>query len=169
MNGYNPAQMKVCLYCGRTNPLSASLCAGCGASKFEIEPLPLPAPLPPQPYYQQVTQPMPTVRVQQIHPAIMVIYFFLFGFILAFFWLLLTLSVALTVIGIPLATAMMRVTPTVAALYRNPQYSPGDALRYGWSETLSRYRAASPVGKVVAPVTFVLCVAVLLYWIYGRR
>jgi hypothetical protein len=159
--GNSLAQMKICLYCGRHNPLQASVCEGCGASQFEVEPLPAP------PTWQTIPPSLP-VRVEQINPAARFLYFFFIGLIVSFYWLALTLIIFVTVVGWPLASAMLKVLPTAATLYRSPHYAPGDALRSGWTDTIVRYRAAPLTGKVFAPLVFALCLLAIIYLMYGQ-
>ncbi len=140
--------------------MQATICEGCGASEFEIEPLP------PPPAWQ-MTPPSWPVRVEQINPAARFIYFFVFGLIISFYWLVLILFVFVTVVGWPLASAMLKVLPTIATLYRSPLNTPGNALRSGWNETISRYHAAPLTGKVLAPLIFALCLLGLIYLIHG--
>jgi hypothetical protein len=160
--GYRPDQTKVCLYCGRSNPVSASTCEGCGATRFQVVALPAI----PQPQWE-MQPPSQPLRVEQIEPVIRVLYFFFIGFIVGFLWLLATLCVFVTVVGWPLARAMFKVLLSVATLYRSPQYGPGEILRSGWNESIERYKAAPIYGKVLAPLAFVLCAAGIAWLLYG--
>lgn len=142
---------KKCLYCGRINPGQAMQCAGCGAGSF--------VPLPPEPVYAGDSS-VAARPVEQINPAIRALYFFFFGLLVAFYWLLASLGVLLTIVAQPLAAAMFRLLPTIATLHRNEE-PVGQIMSRGWQDSVARYKAAPLWAKLLAPLTLAVYIVAL--------
>lgn len=143
---------KECLYCGRDNNADAAQCAGCGAGSFG----PIRYTMPPQQVsYYPMQQAGPIIQVQ---PAVRIVYFFLVGIIVSFYWIAFAFLLMLSVVGFPLGWALLRLLPTVATLQKQPE-SFGDTLGRGWQETMTGFRSSSIWAKL-----FALFAIVVLIW-----
>ena len=157
----NSYATKECLYCGRTNRADTMQCAGCGAASFG----PIQYSTPPR-SADEFAPPVPQAPVEQVSPAVRIIYFFLFGYIAGLCLLLLAVVFMLTIIGYPLGRALLRMLPAVWTLQRERE-PLSHTLGQGWRATLAKYRTAPLWGKVLAPLALAVYVGAIIWYVAG--
>lgn len=141
------------------NRADATQCAGCGAGSFGA----IQYSSPPRPV-GDFARPIPLAPVEQVSPAVRIIYFLVFGYIAGLCWLLMTVVFMLTITGYPLGRGFFRVLPAVLTLQREREplsYTLGQ----GWQATLAKYQAAPLWGKVLAPLALVVYVVAIIWYL----
>ena len=108
----------------------------------------------------------PQAPVEQVSPAVRIIYFFLFGYIAGLCLLVLAVVFMLTIIGYPLGRALLRMLPAVWTLQREREplsYTLGQGRR----ATLAKYQAAPLWGKVLAPLALAVYAGAIIWYVAG--